>query len=123
MKSITLLSALIVSVAVFLAPTVYAQPGPAATPPAAAKAPAKAPAKKKATETAPVEGQYATEADAKRQCGTDMVVWVNTSSKIYHVAASKSYGKTKRGTYMCQAQADRSGFRGVKAQRSPAKKT
>ncbi len=73
---------------------------------------AKKPAAKK---TAPLAAdQFASETEAKQKCGTDTVVWLNLSSKVYHSAGAKDYGKTKRGAYMCQANADRVG-RAVKA--------
>jgi hypothetical protein len=39
----------------------------------------------------------------------DPVVWVNTSSKVYHMQGSKYYGKTKAGKYACKSDADSSG--------------
>lgn len=47
---------------------------------------------------------------AMPNCGPgDPVVWVNTSSKVYHMASSKYYGKTKAGKYTCKSGADASG--------------
>src|SRR5437588_10732858 len=58
--------------------------------------------------------QFASEAEAKQRCGSDMVVWVNLSSHIYHYAGYKDYGKTKRGAYMCKAEAERAGNKAAK---------
>jgi hypothetical protein len=37
------------------------------------------------------------------------MVWVNTSSHVYHKADSKWYGKTKHGKYMTEADALKEG--------------
>ncbi len=76
--------------------------------------------------TSMVTGEYADEAAAKAHCPGDTVVWVNTSSKAYHMAGDKYYGKTKKGAYMCQKDADAGGFHGPKAKAAkaaPAAKT
>jgi hypothetical protein len=68
-----------------------------------------------ASATAPGEkGQYATEAEAKANCPSDVVVWVNSISKIYHSSASRSYGKTRSGAYMCEKDSVAAGFRAPK---------
>jgi hypothetical protein len=54
-------------------------------------------------------GEFTTEADAKAKCPTDTVVWVNTKSHKYHYAGHKSYGTTKQGAYMCEADATAAG--------------
>ena len=46
--------------------------------------------------------QFKTEADAKSHCGTDQVVWGNTSSHALHAPGTKYYGKTMHGAYMCK---------------------
>ena len=66
-------------------------------------------------------GEYPDEASAKAHCPTDTVVWANLTSKAYHMAGAKSYGKTKKGAYMCQKDAISSGFHAPKAKHASAK--
>jgi hypothetical protein len=86
------------------APSRAARPAPSAAP---------------ATTTPTTANQFATEAQAKGRCGTDIVVWGNLSSKIYHFAGHKSYGHTKSGAYMCERQAMSDGMRAAKNEKHP----
>jgi ribosomal protein L32 len=61
----------------------------------------------------------APEAEAKDQCGSDVVVWVNTSTKVYHYAGNADYGKTKKGAYLCERDEGDSGFHPAKNEKHP----
>jgi hypothetical protein len=54
--------------------------------------------------------QFKTEAEAKSACGSQSVVWANTSSHALHAPGSKYYGKTKHGAYVCETTAMQSGY-------------
>jgi hypothetical protein len=71
-------------------------------------------------------GQFATEQAAKAHCSGDTIVWANTGgSKAYHTSGDRFYGKTKRGAYMCQKEADQAGFHpaGSRGKKTAAKTT
>jgi septal ring-binding cell division protein DamX len=105
------------SVALPTAPTATPAPAPttAAPPPTSAAKPSPTPA------TPPAgAGQFQSEVQAKSQCQTDLVVWVNLTSKIYHFAGNKNYGTTKAGAYMCEKEATAQGFRASKTEKRPS---
>src|SRR5271157_434330 len=91
---------------------------PAAAP-AAAPPPAPAPAQTYQPKPVPAQtaaratgaGQFSTAAEAQGRCPADKVVWVNTKSHVYHYAGTRSYGTTKQGAYMCEADASAAGDR------------
>jgi hypothetical protein len=67
--------------------------------------------------------QFPEEGAAKSHCAGDPVVWVNLGgSKAYHTSGDRYYGKTKKGAYMCQREADQSGYH-VAGSRAAAAKT
>lgn len=76
------------------------------------------------TQTAPAASAVgsADEAAAKQKCGADPVVWVNPSSKVFHTSESRYYGKTKRGSFMCQKDATAGGYHAAKSSPIHAKK-
>jgi hypothetical protein len=102
-------------------------PPPAATKATQPKEPTPAPTATKAPQTPPPvattaptgANQFPTEAAAKAHCPTDTVVWLNTASKVFHFASSKTYGKTKAGAYMCEKDSLTSGNRAAKNEKQP----
>ena len=93
---------LVVYIVLFLAAA-----GPALAQATSTKAPVKPPA---ASAGQPSD-QFTTEAAAKAHCPGGTVVWATLSrSKAYHLSGDRYYGKTKRGAYMCQADADKDGM-------------
>ena len=97
--------ALVIAIGMFCAAGAFAQ---TAAPAAKASAPA-------ATAAAPM-AKAAKAPAAVAPGGGNGKVWVNTKSKVYHCEGTKSYGTTKVGEYMSEADAKAKGYHGVKGQ-------
>jgi hypothetical protein len=54
---------------------------------------------------------FPTETEAQKHCPTDVVVWVNTPTGIYHFKGMRWYGNTKNGAYICQKEGNQAGYR------------
>lgn len=55
--------------------------------------------------------QFSSEQAAKGHCPGERIVWADLGgSKAYHTSGDRYYGKTKHGAFMCQRDADQSGF-------------
>ena len=92
--------------AVASAPTAM-RPTPAPTPPPAAPPAAAAGAK---TTSAPMVAQ---------QPPVKGMVWVNTSTKVFHREGDRYYGATKAGKFMTEADAVKAGYREAKSEAKP----
>jgi hypothetical protein len=100
-------------------------PPPAATPPQTGSlfpwqqpaAPAPAPANYAPAPSG--AGGSASAQQAQYRCPGATVVWVNEKSHIYHFPGTHDYGNTKRGAYMCEADAQAAGNRAAKNERHP----
>ena len=50
--------------------------------------------------------QFQSEAAAQAHCPSDVVVWLNLPTMIYHYKGQRWYGRTKHGTYVCEKEAE-----------------
>jgi len=89
------------------APTAKASAAPASAPAPAPKAPTASTATEKTG-----SGETAVQAQVPPVKG---MVWVNTSTRVYHYEGDQWYGKTKQGKFMTEEDAIKAGYRAVKS--------
>jgi hypothetical protein len=106
---------LVISLFLFLAAAGPALAQAAATKPPAAAASPSAPTASPpgpGPSTSPSSDRFSTESAAKAHCPGDTVVWVASArSRVYHLSGERSYGRSRRGAYMCQKDAQSAGMR------------
>jgi hypothetical protein len=83
-------------------------------------APASAPASNAGAPSTPRADEYTTELAARARCPSDTVVWVNTPTRVYHYSGTRYYGHTRRGAYMCEADARAVGYRATRSRQREA---
>ena len=54
---------------------------------------------------------FSSEQSAQQHCPSDVVVWLNLPTGIYHLQGERWYGRTKNGAFVCKAEADQAGDR------------
>lgn len=57
---------------------------------------------------------FHSEDQAQQHCPSDVVVWLNIPSGIYHFKGERWYGATKSGAYVCKDDADEAGDRATR---------
>jgi DNA uptake protein ComE-like DNA-binding protein len=78
-------------------------------------APSGASSSSAATQSAPKASSSEGEPEvAARTAPAAGMVWVNTSTKVYHYEGDRWYGRTKEGKFMTEADAIKAGFRASK---------
>jgi hypothetical protein len=75
------------------------------------------PGKVKAPATTPPTAAEIADAQAKG------MVWVNLHTKVYHKAGVSTYGTTKHGQFMSEADAQKAGYKAAQEPKTKAAKT
>ena len=59
--------------------------------------------------------EFNSETAAQRHCPSDVVVWLNIPTGIWHYKGNRWYGTTKNGAYVCMKEARAAGMRASKS--------
>jgi hypothetical protein len=51
------------------------------------------------------------ESQARRHCPGDTVVWLDFQTRRYYLSGQARYGQGRTGTFVCQTEARKSGYR------------
>lgn len=57
---------------------------------------------------------FTSEQQAQQHCRSDVVVWLNIPSGVYHFRGQRWYGATKNGAFVCRKEADQAGDRATR---------
>lgn len=57
---------------------------------------------------------FPTEQQAQQHCPSDIVVWVNTKSGVYHFKGQRWYANTKQGAFVCQRETKEAAMRATR---------
>ena len=58
--------------------------------------------------------EFPTESAAQQHCPTDIVVWLNLPTGIFHFKGERWYGRTKAGAFVCKKEAEKEGMRATR---------
>jgi hypothetical protein len=58
--------------------------------------------------------EFSTPDQAQAHCPSDVVVWLNTASGVWHYAGERWYGNTENGAYVCEEEAAAAGDRATR---------
>lgn len=58
--------------------------------------------------------QFQNEQAAQKHCPSDVVVWVNLPTGVFHYKGQRWYGQTKSGAFVCKQEAVNEGDRATR---------
>jgi hypothetical protein len=58
--------------------------------------------------------EFSTPDEAQAHCPSDVVVWLNTASGVWHYVGERWYGNTRSGAYVCEKEAAAAGDRATR---------